>query len=206
MTLTIDTPRLDELLRVIITAAGGDYTVRVPLADVVDDAFLELEVGVNFLLEELTERLAQTEAQRDQIIANARQLREQQDELVAALSTPIITVWRGVLVLPLIGQIDATRASAITTKLLDQVTRERASHVILDLTGVGTVSPSTMPAILGMVRALGLLGATCLLTGIQPALARQLVAVDAGKLPIRTLAHLSDALALVLTEAGARPS
>src|SRR5690606_34621549 len=109
-------------------------------------------------------------------------------------------VWPGVLALPIVGRVDDERAATITATLLERVTRERASHVIIDLTGVGTIAAATMPAILRMVRAIGLLGATCLLTGIRPEVARQIVGFGGEESRVRSLAQLSDALALVLAE------
>nr|WP_276599004.1 STAS domain-containing protein [Nannocystis sp. SCPEA4] len=125
--------------------------------------------------------------------------------MVQALSTPVITVWPGVLALPIVGRVDDERAAMITTTLLERVAAERATHVILDLTGVGAIAGNTMPALLRMVRAIGLLGASCLLTGISPAVAQQIVALgaDASSAPVRALAQLSDALAHVLAQKGA---
>lgn len=202
MSITIEDTRLERLLGIIVAAANGDYDVRVPVEDH-EDPFLEVEVGVNFLLEELIDRRHQNEKQHEELVARTQQLASQQDDLVQALSTPVIAVWPGVLALPIVGRVDDERSAAITATLLDRVVAERASHVILDLTGVGAIAPSTMPAILRMVRAIGLLGAACLLTGIRPDVAQQIVALDDGDRRIRSLARLSDALALVLADKGA---
>lgn len=202
MAVTIEASRIDQLLEVLVTAASGNYDVRVQLQEY-EDPFLEVELGVNYLLDELVERRTQNEAQHEELAERARQLAEQQDELVQALSTPVITVWPGDLALPIVGRVDDARAATITATLLERVTAARASHVILDLTGVGAIAPSTMPALLRMVRAIGLLGAACLVTGIQPEVARQIIALGAEETRVRSLAQLSDALALVLREKGA---
>ncbi|MCY1056596.1 STAS domain-containing protein [Nannocystis sp. SCPEA4] len=201
MTLTVDAARIHELLDVLVAAAAGDYDVRLNLREN-DDALLEVETGVNFLLDELIERRLHNESQEEELLTRARQLARQRDELVQALSTPVITVWPGVLTLPLVGRIDDERAAALTIGLLARVGAERASHVILDLTGVGALAGGTMPAILRMVRAIGLLGATCLLTGIRPDVAQQLIALGGADVHVRALARLSDALALVLADKG----
>src|SRR5690606_32152722 len=115
------------------------YAVRVPLIERDDDPFLEVELGVNYLLEELAAGQTETEAQRDELQARADQLGAQQAELLQALATPIIAVWPGVLALPLVGRVDEARAAMTTSTLLDRVTEGRASHVILDLTGIGAI-------------------------------------------------------------------
>jgi rsbT co-antagonist protein RsbR len=84
-------------------------------------------------------------------------------------------VWPGVLALPLIGRLDLARATSISSILLDRVASDRATHVILDLTGVETIEASTVTALLRMVRAIGLLGARCFITGMHPRGARQIV-------------------------------
>ncbi len=198
-TVSIDASRLDRLLKIIVTAARGDYSVRINLEDVEDD-FLELELGINYLLQELADREAQNIEQHARIAASTRVVAEQQEALVAALSTPMITVRRGVLVLPIIGLVDETRAATITTRLLAQVARDQARYVVLDLTGIGACTTTTSAAILRMARALGLLGVTCFMTGIQPEVARQLIEAHDGPFPVRTLAHLSDALAIAIAD------
>jgi rsbT co-antagonist protein RsbR len=201
MSLTISQARIHELLNVLVTAGSGDYDVRVRLEEN-EDALLDVEMGINYLLDELIERRDQNEAQEEELLTRARLLARQQEELVQALSTPVIVVWPGVLALPLVGRIDDARAATITSALLERITAERATHVILDLTGVAAIADATMPALLRTVRAIGLLGARCLLTGIRPEVAPQIVALGGDDLHVRALAQLSDALALVLADKG----
>jgi rsbT co-antagonist protein RsbR len=187
-----DPARIERLLNVLAIATTGDYEARVPLEDI-DDEFLEIEVGVNYLLDELILR-------RDENTAQTEQLAAKTAALVEALSTPIIVMWPGVLALPLIGRLDVARATNISSTLLERVASDRASHVILDLTGVETIEASTIAALLRMVRAIALLGAKCIITGIRPHGARQIVELGADILQLRTLARVSDALAQVLAE------
>lgn len=171
----------------MVDAAEGNYETRVPLSDV-EDEMLEIEVGINFLLDELTHQRARNESH--------------QRALVAALSTPIIVLWPGVLALPLIGHFDRGRAMEVTATLLARVRAERASHVILDLTGLAELAGDTMPALLRMVQAMRLLGARCLLTGMHPRSAQQVVELGIELRGVPTLAQVSDALAQVMSEKG----
>ena len=192
VTVAVEPARIVRLLEVLVSASDGDYDARVPLEDI-DDEILEVEVGVNYLLDELALRQEHNEAQTAQLAA-------QTAALVEALSTPIIAVWPGVLALPLIGRLDLARATSISSILLDRVASDRATHIILDLTGVETIEPSTVTALLRMVRAIGLLGARCFITGMHPRGAQQIVALGADIQQLRTLARVSDALARVLAE------
>ncbi|PRP94444.1 STAS domain-containing protein [Enhygromyxa salina] len=197
--MAVDTLRIERILRSLIAAAEGNYEVRVPLDDV-EDEFLEVEVGVNFLLEELVLRRTENQTQHEALVARGEQLAVKSAALVAALSTPIITVWPGVLALPLIGPIDNERASNISATLLARVSSERATHVILDLTGVEKVSTATLSSLLRLVRSLRLIGTACLITGISAEAARQIVGLGVDPTQFKTLGRVSDALALVLSE------
>ncbi len=201
--MSLDKQRIERLLDSLIAASRGDYDRRVPLDESEDgeddEDFLEVELAVNYLLEELHARREQNEAQRAELIAQAQRIAAQTAELVEALSTPILAVWPGVLVLPLIGRIDTQRANTINEVLLERVAREGARHVILDLTGVETIEQGTVAAVLQMVRAIGLLGSQCVVTGIKPEAALQLVTTGEDSSSLRTYARVSDALARVLT-------
>ena len=199
--MAIVTDRIERLLSVIVEAADGNYAHRVPLTDV-DDELLELEVGVNFLIDELALKHERNEAQKQALVEQAKRITAQSQALVSALSTPIIVLSPGVLALPLIGHFDLDRATNVTETVLERVASEHATHVILDLTGIGEVAVDTINALLSMVRALGLLGVRCLLTGINPASARTIVEFGADLSQLRTFARVSDALAEVMSEKG----
>jgi rsbT co-antagonist protein RsbR len=195
--LPIDATRIENVLQSLVAASHGNYDVRVPLEEI-DDVFVEVELGINYLLDELVLRRDQNEAQHQQI-------RGQTAALIEALSTPLIVVWPGVLTLPLIGRLDPDRATLINSALLERVVSERATHVILDLTGVETIETNTVAALLRMIGAIRLLGAQCFVTGISARGARQFVALAADSKQIRSFARVSDALALVLAEKRTNP-
>lgn len=200
--MPIDAARVERLLDVIADASQGNFGTRIPVEDV-EDELLEIEVGINFLLDELTIHYEQNQRQQDELLDQARRIAEQSQALVAVLSTPIIVLWPGVLALPLIGHFDLERATKVTSTLLDRVARERASHVILDLTGVEDIGNKTIDALMRMTRAMGMLGVRCLLTGMQPHSAQQIVELDLDLGDARPLARVSDALVQVLSEKGA---
>jgi rsbT co-antagonist protein RsbR len=113
-----------------------------------------------------------------------QQVIEAQREALAEVSTPLIPVAEGVLVMPLIGKIDPTRADRILEVLLAGVAEQRSRAVILDITGVRSVDTPVADALLRAARAVRLLGADTILTGIGPDVARTLVdlGVDLGGL------------------------
>src|SRR5574339_89428 len=64
-------------------------------------------------------------------------LRQQQEML--ELSTPVVTLWEGILALPLIGTLDSARTQIVMENLLQRIVDTGSSIAILDITGVPTV-------------------------------------------------------------------
>jgi rsbT co-antagonist protein RsbR len=59
-----------------------------------------------------------------------------QEATLRALATPLIPVGEGVLVMPLVGAFDASRAKQVLEVLLEGVAAHRARAAIIDVTGV----------------------------------------------------------------------
>jgi anti-anti-sigma regulatory factor/PAS domain-containing protein len=126
----------------------------------------------------------------------SEQVIESQRRQILSLAAPILGVGRSALALPIIGALDRERSATIAATLLGAIVERRARDVILDLTGADTVDAATAEHLVALVRAVRLLGARPILTGIQPALALTFVgaAVDlAGVLLLRDLHQALDA-------------
>ena len=109
-----------------------------------------------------------------------------QEEVIAAqretlreLSAPLIPLADGVTVMPLIGSVDAARATEILKTLLDGVHRYEANTVIIDVTGLKVVDTQVGTMIVNAARATRLLGAEVILTGISPEIAQTFVGFGA---------------------------
>ncbi|HEY0133920.1 MAG TPA: STAS domain-containing protein, partial [Nannocystis sp.] len=92
-------------------------------------------------------------------------------------STPLLPVADGVIVLPLIGSLDPDRAEQVMQALLAGVVEHRATTAILDITGLQTVDTAAAEALMRTARAIRLLGAEAIVTGVRPAVAQTLVAL-----------------------------
>jgi anti-anti-sigma regulatory factor len=137
------------------------------------------------------EALAATEdsVSRDlekQIAMQAMALRE--------LSTPVLEVWDGVLVLPVVGVLDTKRSVDIMNTLLQSIVTNQSRCVIIDVTGVEVVDTRTADYLLKVARAASLLGARPVITGLSPAVAQTLVEIGADMSVVRTLRNLKDGL------------
>lgn len=201
--------RITRVLQILSETVLGNYDSRIEgLDDSPDDEFLEVEVAVNAMLDELQLTRHRSAQQHREIEHQAAQLRQQQAELLD-LSTPIIRVAPRVLALPIIGAIENERAQRMTEAVLGRIVAERATQVILDMTAAGEIASTTAQSVLRMVQAVRLLGAQCLITGLSPAMARTLVTHNFDSSQVVTLPQMEDALALVLgsrKQRDARPS
>ena len=91
------------------------------------------------------------------------------------LAAPLIPVFEGISVMPLVGTIDTERARQIMENLLQGVVKHRAEVVLIDITGVPVVDTMVAQHIIQAAEAVRLVGANCLLVGIRPEIAQTIV-------------------------------
>jgi rsbT co-antagonist protein RsbR len=122
--------------------------------------------------------------------------RQQQEML--ELSTPVVTLWDGILALPLIGTLDSARTQIVMESLLEKIVETSAAIAIIDITGVPMVDTLVAQHLLKTVAAARLMGADCIISGIRPQIAQTIVhlGVDLGQ--VITKATLADAFRVAL--------
>lgn len=153
--------------------------------------------------------LDEIQLQRDEMERAFRAVvAEQQDQelrlrdTIRELSTPIIPVYEGILVLPLVGAIDTRRATEITERLLEAIAEYQADLVILDITGVSVLDTSTANHLLMATRAASLLGSQVILTGMGVEIAQSVVHLGVDLHSLLTLANLRAGLEYALGAQG----
>jgi anti-anti-sigma regulatory factor len=192
-----------QSLRTAVLGAPGAAESR----DSLDGWFFELVMvcTMRFVVhreETIQRRAAQLEVEH---------LESQLDELKAAFaektdllerirqtSTPIAPVVEGILVVPLVGVFDTLRAELLTERLLQEVTRARASVVILDITGVPVFDAEAAELIVRLGGAVRMLGTELILVGVSPATASAIVELGVELTGLRARGTLQDGLALAL--------
>jgi rsbT co-antagonist protein RsbR len=125
-----------------------------------------------------------------------------QASALTELSTPIIPISDEVLVMPLIGTMDSQRATQVLDTLLTGVSERRAETAILDITGVSVVDTQVANALLQAAKAVRLLGAKVVLTGIRPEVARTLVGLGVDLADIVTRSTLQAGIAYAMEHTG----
>ncbi len=120
-------------------------------------------------------------------------IKAQQEELLQT-STPITEIWDGVLTLPIIGSLDSSRTMVVMEKLLSKIEADRSRMVVIDVTGVITIDSQVAHHLIQMMRAIRLMGATPIITGIRPDIARALTNLNIDLGDVVTRATLSEGL------------
>jgi len=122
-----------------------------------------------------------------------RVIREQQ-ESIRELSTPVLQVREGLLILPIIGVLDSQRARQLTEQLLSAIQTNRAKVVVVDITGVATIDLKVANHLFHTVEASRLMGASVIVTGLSSKIAQTLVDLDVDLSMIRTVGDLQGGL------------
>lgn len=116
--------------------------------------------------------------------------REKLYEQLIASSTPLIPLNDDVVVMPLIGTVDARRAGQIIETLLHGIATLRVKVAIIDITGLLVVDTQVANALIHVAQAARLLGARAMLTGMRPEVAQMMVQLGIDLGHITTFANL----------------
>ena len=122
-----------------------------------------------------------------------RVIREQQ-EAIRELSTPVLQVRDRLLILPIIGVLDAQRARQLMEQLLAAIQTNRAKVVVIDITGVATIDVGVANHLVQTVEASRLMGASAIITGLSSKIAQTLVDLGVDLAMMRTVGDLQGGL------------
>jgi rsbT co-antagonist protein RsbR len=140
----------------------------------------------------------------DIFIKNKEATIQRQSQEMMELSTPVVSLWEGILALPLIGTLDSARTQVVMEGLLQEIVRSRAVIAIIDITGVPTVDTLVAQYLLKTVAAARLMGADCIISGIRPQIAQTIVHLGVDLTGVITKATLADAFAVAAAKRGLR--
>lgn len=186
-----------------IQARGGDLEAFVRYVHALQRTLIELlEVSEEYDFEQTQEALLLLARVFNKIVLdvfNTYLLEKEQtikshEEELRQVSTPITEIWDGVLTLPIIGRLDSSRTMMVMENLLTRIEKDRAKMVVMDVTGVLAIDSQVSHHLIQMIRAIGLMGADSILTGISPNIARALTNLNIDLSGVTTKSTLSDGL------------
>jgi rsbT co-antagonist protein RsbR len=117
-----------------------------------------------------------------------------QQEAMRELSTPVLQLRERLLILPIIGMLDSARARQLTEQLLAAIRDNRATVVVIDITGVATIDRTVANHLVQTVEASRLMGASTILTGLSSEIAQTLVDLDVDLGMMKTVGDLQGGL------------
>ena len=185
--------RIADILVVLSEVTSGTFYSRLqPLPE--SDKWSVLYRGINDMADALATAHENSERYQKELQERLETI-EKQRTAIRELSTPVIEVWEGVLCLPVVGVMDTARGAQMTETLLHAVVERKARCSIIDVTGIEVMDTATVDHFLRMAKAVRLLGAECILTGVSPGIAQTIVHMGLDLSGLRTLRSLRDALA-----------
>lgn len=178
-------------------------SLKQPLFAAIRDALAEDAAALattTWAATELVDGLALVTVEAFQRTREAVIARQQEDLL--ELSTPVVKIWDGILVLPMIGTLDSARTQVVMESLLQRIVDTGSEVAIIDITGVPTVDTLVAQHLLKAVTAIRLMGAECIISGIRPQIAQTIVHLGVDLRGVTTKANLADALGVAFERSG----
>jgi PAS domain S-box-containing protein len=124
--------------------------------------------------------------------------KKQAQEIFEMAVVPVVQVWDGIVLAPLIGTLDSQRTQQLMERLLHRVTETSSPVALLDITGVPTIDTQTAQHLIETISAVRLLGAQVILTGVRPTIAQTLVHLGIDLSNVTTRSSLSAGLKVAL--------
>ncbi|WP_437731783.1 PAS domain-containing protein [Sorangium sp. So ce1335] len=156
--------------------------------------------GVCGISADITQRVR---AEEQNLRLQEQMLRVREDTL-RSISTPLLPIAAGVLVVPLVGKVTRERADLVIEALLRGISSQQARIAILDVTGMPEAGAEVTDALIRAARSVRMLGAEIVITGVRPSVAQSLVQLDADLGGIVTLGTLERGVAYALSRRGHR--
>lgn len=125
-----------------------------------------------------------------------------QNRALMEMSTPVTSIWEGVLLLPIVGILDSKRTQDMMDSILEKIARSQAIVTLLDISGVAIVDTAVANHLIKVTKSTKLMGCETIISGISPSIAHTIVdlGIDVGEM--RTTATLKDALLMALEKIG----
>lgn len=117
-----------------------------------------------------------------------------QQKTINELSSPVITLNRNAGLLPLVGEIDLTRAEWILENTLTKCAEKGYTHLFIDLSGVVKVDQTVANQLFQLIEALKLIGVSTILSGLRPEIAQAVVQLGLSFEDVSITATLSQAI------------
>jgi anti-anti-sigma regulatory factor/HAMP domain-containing protein len=192
-------------------SGNRDISVQIDSTDELGQlaqGFNSMAGRINTMVDELEQRVEERTTELQTALQDVQAHAAEQERLLAEneaqrmtiheMSVPVLPVTSAALVMPLVGALDTGRLHLIQERALQAIERNRARHLVLDVTGVPIIDTQVAQGLIEVVQSAQLLGAHSILVGVRPDVAQAIVGLGLDLSNIQTAATLQEALALVI--------
>lgn len=124
-------------------------------------------------------------------------------QLVKEISSPVIPVLDGIVVVPLLGRYDEFRSEELVDKTLHSLPKHQADCLILDLTGLNqSISSYTVEFLSKLAAAANLIGTETILVGISPELGTKITETNFNLSKFNCFTNLQHGIYYALSKKG----
>jgi len=129
----------------------------------------------------------------DKIIKEQNKTIQKQIETIRHMDIPILKLDKETILIPLIGFIDSEKSMLVMRKILNEIKKSNIKNVIVDIEGVPVVDTEVANQFLKLHRAIKIIGAKLIMSGLSPSVAETMVHLGID-LPIKTTSTLELAI------------
>jgi rsbT co-antagonist protein RsbR len=154
------------------------HLFRIDLVERMYEAFPGDSAGLHVImkavhrwLDDLMAVFAQTFVDTSEVVI------ARQQAAIRQISTPVLQLRQGLLILPIVGALDRERLEQMRAMLLEAIRDRRARTVVLDVTGVPDVDTVAANQLIAAVVSARMMGAEVIVSGLSADIAQTLVTI-----------------------------
>ena len=129
-------------------------------------------------------------------------MEKRKDEPSTIVPTPLVEVWEGIMMVPVIGILDSARTKQITESILEHISRVKTEMIIISIGGITAMDTKTANHIIRTIQAIKLMGSETIITGIRPDVAVTLVGLGIDVSDIVTFSTMHEGLEYAFKKLG----
>ncbi len=153
------------------------------------DSVLHISATINPMIDHAVQAFSKS------YVNNYREITQKFHLSLQELSVPVVPLFPGVGVLPVVGDIDTNRAKLLLESTLEQCLENEITSLVIDLSGVSYIDTMVAHRLFQLVSTLKLLGVKTTLTGLSPEIAQTSVSLNLNFEEITLKGNLLQALA-----------
>lgn len=127
-------------------------------------------------------------------ITKRKEAEKQYKREINAVSSPIVPVFDGISVLPLVGSIDSDRSKQLLESIPLEIQKQNVQVIIIDFSGIYNFDEVVADYLLKINTVMKLLGVSPIMTGIKPEFAQVAIQLGVNLSGIQTMATVKQAL------------